>query len=203
MRVSYLLTADNELHFDYVATTDRATPVSLTQHSYLNLGGHDSGDVLDHELTVRASRYLPVDDKFIPTGDPQPVNGSGFDLRAGRTIADGIRSLDGDMPTGGYDHSFVLDAGRDDSRVVARLYEPRSGRALEIETTEPALQLYAGSQLGRGESGKDGCRYGPYSAVALETQHYPNSPNEPSFPTTILRAGEVYRSHSVYRFSVA
>jgi aldose 1-epimerase len=200
VRVVYLLTADNELHFDYVAATDHPTPINLTQHSYFNLAGHDAGDVLEHELIVRASRYLPVTEEFIPTGELRSVKGTGFDLRTGRTIGAGIASLDGDSPLGGYDHSFVLDDGRHAPAVVARLHEPRSGRSLEIETTEPAVQIYAGSQLGRGESGKGGCRYGPFGAVALETQHFPNAPNEPAFPTTILRPGERYHSHSVYRF---
>jgi aldose 1-epimerase len=202
VRVTYLLTSDDELHFDYLATTDEPTPVNFTQHAYFNLGGHDTRDVLEHEITVHASRYLPVTADFIPSGELRSVQGTGFDLRRSRTLGDGIASLDGASPIGGYDHCFLLDEPRADSAVVARLCDPRSGRTLEIETTEPALQLYTGGQLGarRDEEGKRGVRYGPYSAVALETQHLPNSPNEPAFPTTILRPGESYRSHSVYRF---
>jgi aldose 1-epimerase len=202
VRVTYTLTDDNELWFDYAATTDAATPVNLTQHLYFNLAGHAAGDVLDHELTLFASRYLPVNDEIIPTGELRPVEGTPFDFRAPRTIGAGMRNRDALLPIDGYDHSFVLDDGSAGSpRLVARLYEPGSGRQLEIETTEPGLQLYSGDQLGKGTTGKNGRPYIRHGALALETQHFPNSPNEPSFPSTILRPGQKYSSRTVYRFS--
>ncbi len=203
VRVTYMLTDVNELRFEYVATTDAPTPVNLTQHSYFNLAGHASGDILDHELTVDASSYLPVNADIIPTGEIRLVHGTPFDFRSPRTIRADLDAL-GEHPFGGYDHTFVLDGTNPGAlRAVARLHEPRSGRTLDIETTEPGLQLYSGSQIGRGQNGKRGSHYGPNSAVALETQHFPNSPNEPRFPSTILRPGSEYRSRTIYRFSAS
>ena len=200
VRVTYTLTDDSELLFDYAATTDRATPVNLTQHSYFNLAGHASGDILDHELTVHASSYLPVDDQIIPTGEMRPVHGTHFDFRTPRAIRADVDAR-GEPPVDGYDHNFVLDGVAPGVvRPAARLYEPRSGRSLEIETTEPGLQLYSGSRIGRGLNGKNGWHYGPNSSVALETQHFPNSPNESRFPSTILRPGSEYHSRTIYRF---
>lgn len=201
VRVTYTLTDDNELSFDYDAGTDAATLVNLTQHVYVNLAGHASGDILGHELTLLASRYLPVDDEIIPTGELRPVQGTPFDFREPRTIGADIPSRDAGRPIDGYDHCFVLDGGSPGiARLVARLYEPVSGRMLEIETTEPGLQLYSGGQLGNSLTGKNGKPYGRHGAVALETQHFPNSPNVPHFPSTILRPGSRYRSRTVYRF---
>jgi aldose 1-epimerase len=203
VRVTYTLTGRNELCFDYAATTDAATPVNLTQHSYFNLGGHASGDILGHELTMLASRYLPVDDGIIPTGELRPVEGTPFDFRKPRTIGSGMLSGDDQLPIDGYDHSFVLDEGIPGiPRLVARLRAPSSGRTLDIETTEPGLQLYSGDQIANGLRGKDGKRYSRHGAVALETQHFPNSPNVPEFPSTILRPGHEYVSRTVYRFGV-
>ena len=203
VRVTYTLTDRNELVFDYHATTDAPTPVNLTQHSYFNLAGHASGDILDHELTLLASAYLPVNDEIIPTGELSPVEGTPFDFRKARTIGAGIRSRDEELPIDGYDHSFVLDGPAGGMRRAARLFEPVSGRVLEIETTEPGLQLYSGDQLGGGPRAKDGHVYQRHGAVALETQHFPNSPNVPAFPSTILRPGEEYRSRTIYRFGTA
>ena len=201
VRVTYTLTDDNELVLDYHATTDAPTPVNLTQHSYFNLAGHGAGSVLDHELTLHASAYLPVNEQIIPTGEMRPVDGTPFDFRETRTIGAGFESPEELLPIDGYDHSFVLDdAPPGAMRKAARLREPHSGRVLEIETTEPGLQLYSGDQLGGGITGKEGLPYVRHGAVALETQHFPNSPNEPSFPSTILRPGEEYVSRTVYRF---
>ncbi|MEO8337110.1 MAG: aldose epimerase family protein [bacterium] len=203
-RVTYTLTASNELWFDYAATSDAATPVNLTQHLYFNLAGHAAGEIFDHQLTLFASHYLPVNDQIIPTGEMRPVDGTPFDFREPRSIAAGVAAHDDHLPIDGYDHSFVLDDGdAGAARVVARLYEPKSGRSLEIETTEPGLQLYSGDQLGRGTTGKNGRPYIRHGALALETQHFPNSPNEPGFPSTILRPGGQYASRTVYRFGVA
>ena len=203
VRVTYTLTDEDALLVDYAATTDQATPVNLTSHTYFNLAGHASGDIMDHELTVHASSYLPVDDDLIPTGEIRPVAGTPFDFRTPRAIR--VAADAGGAPSfRGYDHNLVLDGGvRHAIRPVARLYEPRSGRSVEIGTTEPGLQFYAGGLLGHGGEGKDGCDYGANSAVALETQHFPNSPNEPRFPTTILRPGAAYRSRTTYRFATS
>lgn len=202
VRVTYTLTDRNELWFDYAATSDAATPVNLTQHLYFNLAGHAAGNIFDHQLTLYASRYLPVNEEIIPTGELRRVDATPFDFRNARTIGAGIRSHDAHLPIDGYDHSFVLDTGvKGTTRIAARLYEPGSGRLLEIETTEPGLQLYSGDQLGKGTIGKNGKPYIRHGALALETQHFPNSPNEPSFPSTILRPGDEYSSRTVYRFS--
>ncbi|MES2179878.1 MAG: aldose epimerase family protein [Gemmatimonadota bacterium] len=204
VRVTYSLTDHGELCFDYSATTDVATPINLTQHLYFNLAGHGVGDILGHELTLYASRYLPVDDELIPTGQVLPVDGTAFDFRSPRTIGEGVRAGADELRHAGYDHNFVLDGVRmGEAMLAARLREPRSGRVLEIETTEPGLQVYSGNQLGAERVGKEGRRYGQFSALALETQHFPDSPNVPLFPSTILRPGTEYRSRSVYRFGVS
>ncbi len=205
VRVTYTLTDTHELWFDYSAVSDAATPVNLTQHTYFNLAGHAAGDILDHVLTLHASAYLPVDSQIIPTGEMRSVEGTPFDFRKPRTIGAGIRSRDAFLPIDGYDHSFVLDAAQvpGATRPAARLHEPVSGRVLEIETSEPGLQLYSGDQLGHGLTGKEGLPYVRHGALALETQHFPNSVNEPSFPSTILRPGAEYVSRTVYRFSVS
>ena len=204
VHVTYTLNERNELRFDYAATTDAPTPVSLTQHTYVNLAGHASGDILSHELSLLASRYLPVDDEIVPTGELRSVDGTPFDFRRARTIGGGIRSRDDALPMGGYDHTFVLDKPvPGDMGLAARLHDPASGRMLEIETTEPGMQLYSGGQLGGGGRGKEGHVYKRHDALALETQHFPNSPNVPAFPSTILRPGQQYASSTVYRFGVA
>jgi aldose 1-epimerase len=191
VRVTYTLTPNDELIFDYLATTDAATPVNLTQHSYWNLAGHDRGNILSHELTLNASHYTPVDATLIPTGEIASVDDTPFDFREPMTI--GAR-LD---EAGGYDHNFVLDAGS----FAARLYEPACGRVLEIFTTEPAIQVYSGNGLGEHVVGKQWRVYGQHGGIALETQHFPDSPNQPSFPSTILEAGQEFRSRTTYKFS--
>ncbi|MFE6195163.1 aldose epimerase family protein [Streptomyces sp. NPDC057838] len=178
---TYSLLADGALRIAYEAVTDAPTPVNLTNHSYFNLAG--SGDTGGHELRLAASRYTPVDADLIPAGDPRDVSGTRFDFRAARKVG------------GGYDHNFVLDKGVTDAPVeVAELHDPASGRVLTVATTEPGLQLYTGDHL-------DG-PFAPGDGVALETQHFPDAPNRPDFPTTVLRPGEVFRSETVYGFGV-
>jgi aldose 1-epimerase len=207
LSVSVMMTLndDNELALDYAAVADEPTPVNLTQHSYFNLAGHDAGDIRGHELTIAASRYTPVDASLIPTGALSDVSGTPFDFRAARTIGAALDSEDEQLRIGGggFDHNFVLDRAEraEDAALAARLYDPGSGRVLEIYTTEPGLQLYSGQALG-GVAGK-GIVYPAYAGVALETQHFPDSPNQPSFPNTILRPGEGFTSRTVYRFSAS
>ena len=185
--VTYLLTPDDEVRIDYEATTDAPTVVNLTQHSYVNLAGEGSGSALHHELEVAATHYTPVDERQLPTGDVAPVAGTRLDLRSGGPI------------DGGLDHNLVLDG--QGLRPVARLGDPGSGRVLTLLTTEPGLQVYAGGQLDGTLTGKSGTPYDAGAGVALETQHFPDSPNQPAFPSTVLRPGETYRSTTVWRFT--
>jgi aldose 1-epimerase len=204
VRVTCTLTARDELIFDYCATTDRPTPVNLTQHSYFNLGGDGVSDVLDHELTMAASRFTPMSERLIPTGEIRSVTGTPFDFTTPHAIGERIDADDEQLRYGdGYDHNFVLDRldVRDGLALAARLHSPRSGRTLEVLTTEPGMQLYTGNALGPHSPGADGPRFRPHGAVALETQHFPDAPNEPHFPSVILRPGEAFRSRTVYRFT--
>jgi aldose 1-epimerase len=202
--VTYLLSADGALHVRYHATTDRATIINLTQHSYFNLAASE-GDVLAHELRLDASRFTPVDDGLIPTGELRAVEGTPFDFRT--SIALGARIGDPDRQlaaAGGYDHNFVLDRGADRSLVLAaRVMDPVSRRTLEIHTTEPGIQLYSGNFLDGSITGKAGRRYAHRTGFCLETQHFPDSPNHPEFPPAVLRTEARYESESVYVFGVA
>jgi len=203
-RATYTLTDDNALTIDYSAIADAPTPVNLTQHAYFNLAGHDAGTVLDHELMIRASRFTPVDATLIPTGEIRDVRGSPFDFTTAQRIGSRIHADDDQlMIAGGYDHNFVLDRGDgDEPALAARVVEPRSGRVLEVFTTEPGVQFYTGNGIHHSLPGKGGHVYAQHAAFALETQHFPDSPNHPEFPSTVLRPGQEYRSRTVYRFSV-
>jgi aldose 1-epimerase len=201
--VTYSFAPAGELRIDYLATCDRATPVNLTNHSYFNLAGEGSGTVLDHVLAVRAGRFTPVNAGLIPTGEIVPVAGTPLDFRTSERI--GARIDQPGEPLGyteGYDHNFVLDAQDGRMATAAILFEPRSGRFLEVSTTEPGLQLYSGNHLNGSFTGKRGHAYGRHGGLCLETQHFPDSPNQPSFPSVILRPGQVFRSTTVYRVGV-
>ena len=191
--VIYSLTNDNELKISYEATADKATPVNLTHHSYFNLAG--GGDVLGHELTIYADAYTPVDAGLIPTGEIRLVADSPSDFTTPHSIGERIARVEG-----GYDHNFVLRSGGGMMALAVRVFEPQSGRIMEISTTEPGLQFYSGNFLDGTISGKGGKVYNKHYGFCLETQHFPDSPNKPDFPSTILRPGAVYKSLTVHRF---
>lgn len=192
------------LTVEYEAITDRATPVNLTQHSYFNLGEHASGDVLGHELTLRASRYTPVNSQLLPTGAIASVEGAPFDFRKGAALGMQIGASHEQLEYGrGYDHNFVVDReslGTSTLAPVARVVEPRSGRTLDVASTEPGVQLYTANAFDGTLRGKGGVRYGRHAGVCLETQHFPDSPNQPDFPSTIVRPGTPYRSCTTFTF---
>lgn len=204
-RVTYTLTNSDELVVDYLATSDKATPLNLTQHSYFNLADAGAGDILGHELTLAADGYTPVDATLIPTGEIAPVAGTPFDFRTPHTIGERISAEDAQILIGGgYDHNWVLNGTPADGlTLAARVLEPTTGRTLEIRTTEPGIQFYSGNFLDGTLNGKGGVVYRHRAGFCLETQHYPDSPNQPAFPSTILRPGEEYRSRTVFRFGVA
>jgi len=198
LRVTYTLTHDDELIFDYHGTTDAPTPVNLTQHSYFNLSGTGPGDILDHELWVNARGFTPVGPTLVPTGEFRGVEGTPFDFTTPARIGSRIDQPDEQLARcGGYDHNFVLERqGGSGLSLAARLVEPRSGRVLTVFTTEPGLQFYSGNAL-ETHAGD----YGPRAGLTLETQHFPDSPNQPGFPDTVLRPGHELASRTVYKFS--
>jgi aldose 1-epimerase len=203
VQVTYTLTDRNELVVDFLATTDQATPVNLTQHSCFNLTGDGAGDVLGHLLRINADLMTPVDESLIPTGRLAPVAGGPFDFRTLTGIGARIATDDEQLRRGrGYDHNFVLSRGQSGLVHAARVVEPTSGRTLDVHTTEPGLQFYSGNSIDGRVIGKAGRVYGPRSGLCLETQHYPDSPNQPGFPSTLLRPDAQYRSRTVFAFGV-
>ncbi len=204
VKITYRLTDDNRLAVEYHATTDQATPVNLTQHTYFNLKGEGRGTILDHELLVNAKHFTPVDAGLIPTGELAEVAGTPFDFTTSKPIGRDIKQEHQQLTYGlGYDHNFVLDkAGEPGSlTLAARVHEPQSGRVMEIHTTEPGIQFYCGNFLDGRLRGKSGRAYVHRGGFCLETQHYPDSPNQPAFPSTILQPGDTYASTTIFSFS--
>jgi aldose 1-epimerase len=200
--VTYTLTNQNELKIEYGAETDKPTFVNLTHHSYFNRKDGGASDILGHELMVKASKFTPVDKGLIPTGELKPIAGTPLDFNQPTAIGARINTNDEQIQLGkGYDHNWVLDRQGKDLEVVASVYEPTSGRFMEVLTTEPGLQVYSGNFLDGTNRGKGGTVYQHRSALCLEAQHFPDSPNHPSFPTTELKPGEKYTQTTVYRFS--
>jgi aldose 1-epimerase len=201
--VVYSLTAEQALRIDYEATCDQPTPINLTNHSYFNLQGEGCGDILDHAMQLQAAHYTPVNSGLIPTGEIAPVAGTPFDFRTPRNIGALIDTPHQQLENGaGFDHNFVLDAGQQaNPSLAARVWDPRTGRCMEVLTTEPGVQFYSGNFLDGGLVGKSGRPYPRRSGFCLETQHFPDSPNQPPFPSTILRPGQTFRSSTIHQFS--
>src|SRR5262245_1299566 len=201
-KVTYTLTEANELRLDYEATTDKETVVNLTNHSYFNLAGPSSGDILGHVVTLHAARFTPVRAGLIPTGELRAVEGTPFDFRTPTAVGARIDTKDEQLAlAGGYDHNFVVDGAIGVLRPAARVMEAGSGRAMEVLTTEPGVQFYSGNNLDGTVKGKAGKVYARRAGLCFETQHFPDSPNQPQFPSTTLRPGERYKSTTVFRFS--
>jgi aldose 1-epimerase len=191
------------LRVEYSAATDKDTVLNLTNHSYFNLAGQGKGEVLGHLVKIDAARFTPVDSALIPTGELKPVQGTPFDFRAPHAIGERIDASDAQLKLGlGYDHNFVLDHPEGQLAEAAEVYEPTTGRILKVLTTEPGVQFYTGNHLDGSITGKQGIIYKPRFAFCLETQHFPDSPNHPSFPTTELKPGQKFHSVTVYEFSV-
>lgn len=202
VEVIYHLTNKNELRIDYKATTDKQTIVNLTQHSYFNLSGDTKSDILAHELMLSSDQFVPVDKTLIPTGELKNVSGTPFDFKTPTVIGSRIDKSDQQLTYGGgYDHCWVLNTGGDISKVAATLYEPKSGRVMSVYTTEPGIQFYSGNFLDGSITGKYGVVYRHRYGLCLETEHFPDSPNQKKFPSVVLNPGEVYSTQTTYAFS--
>ena len=197
--VQFTVTEQNELKIEYTATTDKATPINLSNHSYFNLAGRTTEPVLGHELMLAADHYTPVDETLIPTGEIAPVAGTPLDFTKPTDIGARIKELKGE-PTG-YDHNFVLNSGGKSLALAVRVYEPKTGRVMELSTTEPGVQFYTGNFLDGTITGKDGIAYRKHHAFCLEAQHYPDSIHHANFPSAVLEPGKTYTQTTVYKFS--
>ncbi|NNL54783.1 MAG: galactose mutarotase [Woeseia sp.] len=199
--VTYTLTDDNQLRIDYEAVSTRPTPVNFTNHSYFNLAGAGNGDVLDHVVTINADHFTPVDETLIPTGELRSVAGTPFDFRQATAIGERIDDADTQLDYGlGYDHNWVLNRESESPTLAASVCEPTSGRVMQVYTTEPGLQFYTANNLDGSDVGKGGSAYHRRYAFCMETQHFPDSPNRPEFPSTILSPGETCRTTTIYQF---
>ncbi|MEI9920482.1 MAG: aldose epimerase family protein [Bacteroidota bacterium] len=204
-KVVFSLSDSNELKIQYEATTDKATVINLTNHSYFNLSGEGSGDILNEEIMINADKFLPVDTTLIPLGEPRPVKGTPFDFTTPHKIGERINANDDQINAGGkvgagYDHCFVLNKKEgSELSLAAKVFDPASGRKMEVWTTEPGVQFYTGNFLS-GTPGKGGKPYNRRGAFCLETEHFPDSPNRPEYPTTTLKPGDTYKSTTVYKF---